>query len=342
MDLFVTSYTFDTVSRISLDTVSILATLALTPAGGPGIEDCILYGDYLIIARNGAANGELVRVDINTFAEVDILALPELQIGNGSPHCCLAIVGTTLYIAANNPAGGVLGGIVRVDLNTFTRIDRLDLPDNRPHITTDGTYLYVGYYIIAGIDRIDRINLGTFAIDATVNLTNPETMAMYIYGGNLYITHGTGPAPDIVTRISLAPFAETGNLVLGAGEAWGYGLVSDGTYLYCGCASGVGLDGYVVRIDLATFTRVDSIIMQLLLGEDDAWTVYVYNNFLWVLCENVPGVLVQIDIPTFTRVGSLPFGFGDSWAGALWAAPVVPPPTDTAPLVTTLPATGVT
>jgi len=341
VNLCVTYYSHDGITDVDLDTLTRVRATDLTPA--ESTVHVVKSGDYAYLGKDWSwpIPSQIIKVHLPSFTEVNRLDLPEIgSLGGGGWNMALVIVGDILYAAYDEPDGIVNGGIVRIDLNTFTRIDRLDLPVRRPKIITDGTNIYVSYWIPT---RIDRIPVATFAIDATINMANAGSQIMLIEGGKLYIGHGNA-APDQLTRIDLPTFAEDASIPLAAGEGWIYGMASDGTYLYLGLGTAAPNPGIIVRVDLATFTRVDALTLPITLpwaaAERDPWSLFVYNNYLWALCESWPANIVKIDLATFTRVDALqldtvPDVEGDSWSGVLWELGIV------APTVTTNPATGV-
>ena len=323
MNLCVTYYSHNGITDVNLDTLTRVRATDLTPA--ESTVHVVKSGDYAYLGKDWSwpTPSQIIKVHLPSFTEVDRLDFPEIgSLGGGGWNMALAITGNILYAAYDQPDGGLgpNGGIVRIDLDTFTRIDRLDLPVRDPKIITDGTNIYVSYWIPT---RIDRVPVATFAIDATINMVNAGSQIMLIEGNKLYIGHGN-MAPDQLTRIDLPTFAEDASIPLAAGEGWIYGMASDGTYLYLGLGTAPGNPGIIVRVDLATFARVDALTLPITLpwasAERDPWSLFVYNNYLWVLCESFPTNIVQIDIPTFTRVTALQLGpvEGDSWSGALW------------------------
>ena len=327
MNLYVTYYSANFVTEVNLDTLIRIGAIDLTPGGGGNrTVDAIVNGNYLYTGR-AIAPVEIVKIDLPSFAEVDRLVLPEPDIGGGN-NKYMVIVGNILYLAVDRPTGGVNGGIVRINLNTFTRIDRLDLAIRNPQIKTDGINLYVTYWLST---RVDRVPIATFAIDNTMNMANTDSQCMLVYGGFLYNGHGNA-GQDRLTRINLTTFAEDASILLDPGEAWIWSLVPDGTYLYCGLASAPGTPGVIVRVDLATFTRVDSLTLPIvgpwLEAERDIWNLYLYGGYLWALCESGPANVVKIGTSIFTRVDGLKLNAGenDSWAGALWEPPAPPAP----------------
>lgn len=314
MNLYVTYYSADFVTKVNLGALTRVGALDLTPGGGGDFTcDCIVIGDNLYIGRD-VGPGEIVRVNLHAFAETGRLILPENGVGSGAPHA-FAYADDILYVVIHLPGGGVLGGVIRVDVPTFTRIDRLDLAETFPSCPViDGNYLYVPHSTIAASLR--RITLVPFALNATINLTKRYALCSVIEGTNLYIGHSISPA--VVTKVDLNTFTETGIVTFNVGENWCWSIVSDGTYLYCGLASAPGNPGVIVRVDIATFTRVDSLILPL--AECDVWNLYLHNGFLWALCESMPTNVVKVGPATFTRVDGLQLNPAelDSWAGALW------------------------
>ena len=310
MNLYVTFYSVDHVTEVDLNTLTKVNELNI---GNRFSVDAIIIDGYLYVALDAdwplAPTAQIVKIDLWTFSEVGRLVLPEANIGGGNAKY-MAMSGNILYLAVDLPAGGVNGGIVRIDLTTFTRIDRLDLAVRNPQIKISGDHIYVTYWLDT---QIDRIPISTFVIDATIHMANTDCQQMLIEGNHLYVSHSYA-GQDRLTQISLVPFAEVASILLNPGEPWIWGLASDGTYVYCGLSTNPGI---VVRVNISTFTRVDALTFGA--GERDAWWLAIDGDTLWAVLENWPTTIIKIDIPTFTRVDSLDLdaGEGDSWASAL-------------------------
>lgn len=322
MDLLASYYSVNALTKVNLDTFTRVDAIDLTPGGGGNFAvGAITIEDYLYVGRD-VFPGQIVKIDLENFAEVARLNLAEVAVGAAVPHC-FAYKDNILYVAIDRPVGGILSGVVRVNIPTFTRIDRLNL--NARWATApiiSGNYLYVPHSTAAG--ELRRITLAPFALDATINLTNPNALCTTIVGNNLYVGHSVTPA--VITRVNLTTFTETGAITFPVGENWCWSIVSDGIYLYCGLATAPGNPGIIVRVNLTTFTRVDSLTLPL--TEPDVWNLFIYGEKLYALLESAPARVVRIDIPTFTREDVIVFPAAefDSWAGALWTPTVTPEP----------------
>jgi hypothetical protein len=122
----------------------------------------VLYSDPAIIKK----------FTLTTFAEVNSLTL---NVGEGSPNefgACLPKYSNRLYVTCD------VGKIVRVNLQTFARIDMLDISGGDPFFTAygcqaDGTYLFVGEnsapIVMHRIRLSDFTELDTLALNAGEN-----------------------------------------------------------------------------------------------------------------------------------------------------------------------------
>jgi hypothetical protein len=307
MNLYVSYYSAPYLTRVNLDTLTREAAIDLTPADY--IVDAIVIGDYIYLVSD---EGLIIKVDLPTFSEVNRLTLA-LGGAGSAPHKCTYNNGI-LYIAGW-PYGPESSSLIRVNIPTFTEIDYLGFNKTYPEAPIiSGNYLYIALGTVT--PDLRRITLVPFALDSTINLSKRYVQCSVIVGTNLYLGHSVSPA--VITKVDLTTFTETAVITFLPGENWCWSIVSDGTYLYCGLASAPGTPGVIVRVDLAAFTRVDSLTLPL--TEPDIWNLYLYNGFLWALTEGWPTHVVKINLTSFIRIDGLELDAteGDSWAGALW------------------------
>ncbi len=339
MDLFVSYYSFDEVTKVSLDTVTPSRTPPPILIASQFSVHIIETGGFLYLLRDPGPGAPLVdKINPLTLTVVDTLVLTMADsLGTVGPNMNLATDGTYLYVSADRPFADQ-GRIIRIDLATFLEVDFIVDALRTPILTMDeNNNLYVGHWFD---NEVYRIPAGTFAVDSTLNMTVlASTQAMHCKGNFLYICQGLN-GNDRAVQINLTTFAEVTNINFVA-EPWGWGMASDDTYLYVGLADAPGDPGRIVRCTLNPFARVDSITLPA--GENDPWSPLVDGAFLYALCESNPTSVVKIDRATFTRVNGLTFpaGVGDAWSGVMYAPPVIPP-SIRKPEVATLAATEVT
>lgn len=90
-------------------------------------------------------------------------------------------------------------------------------------------------------------------------------------------------------------------LTLDVGENYGCSVFSDGKYLYVG----LSLPGQLIKIDIATFTKVDKIVLNA--GEGLVGQIYSNGTDLFILTVQslaIDQYIIKIDLQTFTRVAT--------------------------------------
>ena len=189
--------------------------------------------------------------------------------------------------------------IVKIDLNTFTKVSTLTLDTGENAIRSmfsDGTYLYVGTLTDPG--KIIRIRLSTFTKVSTLTLdTGIEYNIRSLFSDGTYLYAGCATPSDVrIVKIDLSTFTKVSTMNSGGVTEFNVcALFSDGSYIYA------GLDmspGKIVKIDLSTFTKVST----LTLSKNGMGALFSDGNYLYV---SVVEYVIKIDLSTFTEVSTL-------------------------------------
>jgi len=229
--------------------------------------DCLIVLGKFIYAGTNAYGypGLIIKVSIASFAVSRVAILKGETSGID-----LAISGTWGFAGLDQYPGNA----ARFNLTTFTEAGRADfdyLEDECMAIDADSSYAYGCTY--TSPVHVKKINAASNIVEDTLPLSagNDYAASALVYGGKLYIGLNLGAVAGRIVKVDLAKFSQEDVLVLLADEQGIFGLCTDGTYLYA-----TTNNGRVVRISLATFTRVDRYVSGYNLGACDVLGGYVY------------------------------------------------------------------
>jgi hypothetical protein len=182
-----------------------------------------------------------------------------LELGHGEDVLRSAVIdpaGRYAYFATDASPSRVL----KLDLETFTRVGAIELPDGplwTAVIDPAGRYAYFG-----GRWRVVKIDLQSFTrVDA---LRIPDVSSAVMDPAGRYAYFGTDTAPGQVVKIDLRTFTRVGAITLRTGENRMATAVIDpaGRYAYFGT---VGVrwkePARIVKVDLASFSRAGAIAL---------------------------------------------------------------------------------
>lgn len=245
--------------RLNRETLDVEASLTLDP------EDYYLWNlvaDYTDIYV-GLGNGNIIKCSKEPFEKVD-----SLYVGEDASIDDFVFDGNILY--AIGAVDWLYDRVYKIDLNTFTLIDTLNVPATWYGYTSifASPIIHEGYlyyiipitYTLAG--RIAKINLETFTFDSFLVLgANDRTTAGLVRRENYLYTGTQSPTPKII-KVDLTTWSKVDELVFPTGDEW---LPRDIARL----EGRTELAGqpfpenrlyaltywYVVEVDLDTFTR---------------------------------------------------------------------------------------
>lgn len=161
-----------------------------------------------------------------------------------------------------------------------------------------------------GFEREDAITLDAVTGGQGINGEVIDTENGYAYFPN-YVLLGSGNIPTI-TKVRLSDFKQVGVLALAAGdEALNAGILDSANgKMYFGTATA---PGRVIKVDIATFSREDSLDFPAGSGEDQiscAGVLDPINGKLYFGVFGTPNAgkghkIVRVDTATFTRDGAM-------------------------------------
>jgi hypothetical protein len=295
------------VAKIDLSTFTKVSTLTLSPyteeTGDIRVTGLLKKDSILYAVLNNYPNF-VTKINLDTFTEVASIALASGDDEAYSDRPAV-IMGDYLYIAC-----GSGGRLVKIDLNTFTRVGALDyLGSELWSIATDETYLYTGDYAFFP-GRIFKGRISDFSKVGTLTLGSGEnylrSMVIDEEGNYLYTTHFLSPAR--VVKVNLSTFTRESALTLDTGENQGTTMIIKGTDLY------IGLTGKIVKIDLTTFTKTATLTLSV--GES-VLSFEICGDYLYAGLITSPAKIAKIDLTTFSEVAVLTLDSGENAACSL-------------------------
>jgi len=284
--------------RITLATFTKDTTLDVLTRYVSYIDCLTILGKFLYAGTNAYGYpGLIFKVSLTNFTVVDLLQLKGETSGGD-----LGLTGDWGFAALDQYPGGS----ARFNLTTFTEAGRVafDYQEDECTALDAGSGYAYGCTWTYPV-KVKQIDATTNTVVATLTLSagNNTAAVALIHDGKLYIGLSL-PAlgPSRIVKVDLATFTEEATLVLLADEVSVFGLCADDTYLYAST-----FNGRVIRISLATFTRVDRYVSVYNLGDCD-----VLDNYIYVGRSTGQGRVLKIDKTTMTLDTDLNLGAGFS------------------------------
>jgi hypothetical protein len=156
---------------------------------------------------------------------------------------------------------------------------------------------------------------GAGGTDEILTLNAGEDSIFAIVSDGTFLYCGTVTFPGVIVKVDLATFTRFDAITLNPGEDQIRRLLTDGHHLYVVCLGRfVPFEAAtVVRINLQTFQRVDSIDFATIPGYvSNALSATLDGTYLYVGLNTFPGQIVQIDTRTFTVSGLLTLNPGEN------------------------------
>lgn len=129
----------------------------------------------------------------------------------------------------------------------------------------------------------------------------------------LYLGTCSGAGSEVLVKIDLQTEALEGTLVLDATDNCTGAIAVDpaSNELYIGFSMGSGVDGRLVKVNTATFTRTAAL--NLSAGEEGVRGIAIdtTNGFIYLNTADSPSKIVKINKTTFTRVGAITLNAGE-------------------------------
>ncbi|HEX2699894.1 MAG TPA: Ig-like domain-containing protein, partial [Acidimicrobiales bacterium] len=169
----------DGVARVDLSTFTQAGTLDLPGLPTSAVVDADGSHAYIGVARVGEP-GQVVKIDLATFQPVASLTFNGRQEA-AAVSSAIDPAGRFAYFGAQNTAPGLYhpGAVVKVDLDTFTRVGAVGLvADGAPRsalIDPAGRFAYFGMH--TSPTQVVRLDLRAFAVTMDIALAADETGA---------------------------------------------------------------------------------------------------------------------------------------------------------------------
>ena len=170
-----------------------------------------------------------------------------------------------------------IGTVTKIDLNTFTEIGKVQTSATSGIWSSDidamAEYGYFGAAISgANISDVVKINLADLIEVANLTLSPAETTPSQIYidsdkGYGYIANYYDPPNPNKVTKVILSDLTKDPSSPIDGSIGGSFGGVIDKSrgFLYLGGDGdpNIGKNGSIIKIDLSTFTKVDSIDLDI-------------------------------------------------------------------------------
>ncbi len=266
------------------------------------------FGTY---TENGASGAYVVK--INT-APAGFAYVGNIALANGEDNIASAVIdlsGATNYAYFGTDTAP--GQIVKVNLNTFTRVGAatgiVAGEDNFTSavIDTANQFAYFGTDTAPG--KIVKIDLATFAKTSTITLNSGED---YLYSAAIdtsnnfaYFGNANNPGYIIKVNTSTGSFARVSSLQTNVAENWINSAVIDTSagFAYFGTYNAPGV---IVKVRLSDNSRVG--VLTLSAGEDYLSSAVIdttsATHYAYFGTNSNPGTIVKINLSSFTRVGA--------------------------------------
>jgi hypothetical protein len=204
------------------------------------------------------------------------------------------------------------GSIVKIDLETFTRVDAL--PITAPYrIVSDGEYLYVGCITWpATLYKVDPLSLAVVG-GVVFNPADPDTgypgenRVNSLAVDDTYLYAGIGEGDVKIVRLDKNTLTRVGEVYLPitfpSGSLGIAAMAISGNYLY------VAADQFPVKIakvDLSTFTFVDLAYMPNTVNVCE--NIVVLGDYLFGAIGTFRGGVFKVHAPSLSYAGEVRFG----------------------------------
>ena len=197
-----------------------IATNALgSPLGTVEFQRMAVSPDYTLLYGTEQSPSNIFNIDLTSFSVTSNI------VGSGSPSGIdFAPNGLTAYYCGLNSPGF----LYPIDVPTFTQGTSIGIDDGPRVLAIDPTGAYA--YVVCGtLNKLDKVNLSTFATTSITVGNNVEDICMNPAGTMLWLaSYGNNE----VIPVSLATFAAGTPISPGNGP-FALCITPDGTTLYC-------------------------------------------------------------------------------------------------------------
>ena len=231
------------VVKVALHDFRKISTLTFNAGENTPWGEACRVGDFLYIA---CESGQLIKVDLNSFTEVDSIAL--------------SVASLTSTVSDDN--GGYLyvinydspSVVIKIDIGTFTEVDSLILASGENvayNMIRVGSKLYVGCYTSPG--KIVKVDLNTFTEEVTLTLSTNNNEICGLIGNSNHIYVGLDTGIGRIVKVSLDTFTESKTLIFNSGESGPWAFCIDDEFLYCATDD---VPSPLIVVGLDSFTRL--------------------------------------------------------------------------------------
>ncbi|KAJ5078527.1 prolactin regulatory element binding protein [Anaeramoeba ignava] len=245
---------------------------------------------------------QIVKVNLEKFQVVNVLHLNGVSNLQSAQFDYKNQKGYFISFTGNSPA------IVKIDLENFVQESTLNISDNYrlgSAIDVPNGFLYIftdpgSNPKIHKIDLLDFVQVSSLSLNSTTE-TSPNC-GVIDFGSNLMFV-GTGTSPMKVIKINLTDFSRIDAITCASLEqnAISAGIDERNQLAYFLADS---YPGFLVRIDLKNFSRIDSFEFQtdayslsFLIANNDS---LLHQNYSFISLSN--SQVIQFDLATFSQI----------------------------------------
>ncbi|KAJ5072690.1 ig-like domain repeat protein [Anaeramoeba ignava] len=203
-----------------------------------------------------------------------------------------------------------------LDILNYTEIG-VDCYGEYGAIDTVNKLLYVAKYYSGS--QFFKIDLNTMQVVDNITLTVPSgnhavRVEIDVVNQKAYVGYQN---PIYVVKVDLASFTEGSNLTLSNDKMTGSVIDVDNGILYVSTDSNSGNNATIYKIDLSTFTQVDSLLVSLSgVAYLKCGVIDSTNQMMYFGTNQWPTKIVKINSADFTSVGSVTTTLGGDCYGA--------------------------
>jgi hypothetical protein len=309
--------------KIDLTTFTRVGSISLSPGEDYLHTASIDPADRYAYFGTDTVPGRIIKIDLQTFTRVgSIILTPGPTPFNGENSLSTSMIdplGKYIYYSTFTDPGNV----IKVDLDTFSVVSKISFNDPITCSVMDPVG-YSAYFGDWGENSIlTQVKLSSFVVENSSVLPKgfSSFLSSCIDSKNVFVYFGTGADGGLgLTGNARIVRIDTRTLTVVNYVEFDYGLTyqvpsvscmaidpTNGRYLYAGINIGDFETSYMIKVDLVTFTRVNSISLPL----DMPITVLIDKDgkyaYFGTMGRTISpgGRIFKIDLATFTQVDVL-------------------------------------
>ena len=268
------------------------------------------------------ATGHIIKVRLS-----DMTRIGSIDFRNGQGSFVTAIIDTVNGFAYFGSIAPSL--IVKVNLSTFTVAATVTVPNGFLFGSTMdsngfGYFSSFAAFFGASTEHVYKIRLSDLTINRTLTLASPMGPTPLMDGSNAFSYYTTLTNPSSILRVRNSDLSLNATLKMNPGEADLNSGIIDTAEGFAYFASGGGWSDnpetpVIIKVNLATFTRVASLTLQpfesiiFVSAGSVVQTEASGGNFGYFGTYTSPSSVIKIKLSSMTRVATLTFQQGEEY-----------------------------